>query len=186
MRKPTTRSTLALLALSLALLTPSAHAQQDVHAPLVPPANRKPAPAFHLLDETGKTKQPSSYRGKIVLLNFWATTCGGCILEIPSFIDIEKAYQGKPFTAVGIAMDISYDDLKTPDEAWAKVRPFVAKHHLNYPIIMGDTTIASTYKLEAYPATYLLDKSGRIAATYVGVVSKADIESNLNKLLLEK
>ncbi len=94
MKKQTTPSAFALLAVSLALLTPNAHAQQDVHAPLVPAAARKPAPGFHLLDADGKTKQPASYRGKIVLLNFWATTCGGCILEIPSFIDIEKAYQG--------------------------------------------------------------------------------------------
>ena len=76
------------------------------------PANRKSAPAFQLVTKDGMKLQISDYRGKVVLLNFWATDCGGCVLEIPSFIELENAYKGKGFTAVGVSMDISYENLK--------------------------------------------------------------------------
>ena len=129
--------------------------------------------------------QLSDFRGKVLLVNFWATSCGGCVLEIPSFIDIEKKYGNHGFSALGISADIPYEGLKSADEAWAKVRPFVAQHNVNYPIVMGDDTIIDAFGFPSYPATYLVDKSGRIAATYVGVVSKEDVEGNISKLLAE-
>jgi peroxiredoxin len=85
---------------------PVLYDQQDVHALLIPPAGRKSAPAFELATQDGKKMHISDYRGKVVLLNFWATDCGGCVLEIPSFIELEKAHKDKGFTAVGVSMDI--------------------------------------------------------------------------------
>jgi peroxiredoxin len=168
-------------------ITPPLFGQQDVHAALIPPANRKPAPAFQLLTEDGGKMQISDYRGKVVLLNFWATDCGGCVLEIPSFIDLESAYKGKGFTAVGVSMDISYENLKDANEAWGRVRPFIAKHGVNYPIAMGDDAISRAYSLNAFPATYLIDKSGRIAVAYVGVViNKDNVATNVRSLLAER
>ena len=172
--------------LLLAFVTLPALGQRDVHAMLIASAQRKPAPAFALMDEAGKKVHVSDYRGKVLLLNFWATDCGGCVLEIPSFIAIESAYRAKAFTAVGISMDISYENLKNADEAWGKVRPFVSSHQVNYPILMGDESVFAAYGLNALPATFLIDKSGRIAATYIGIVSKDNVEANLNKLLLER
>jgi thiol-disulfide isomerase/thioredoxin len=128
----------------------------------------------------------SDYRGKVVLLNFWATDCGGCKLEIPWFIELQQAYRDKDFTVVGVSMDISYENLKNSDEAWGRVKPFIVDHKLNYPILMGDDAISKSYELKAYPATYLIDKSGRLAATYVGVVDKNDVETNIKTLLLER
>ena len=130
--------------------------------------------------------QIPSYQGKVVLLNFWATDCGGCKLEIPWFIELQQSYNNKGFTAVGVAMDISYESLKNADEAWGLVRPYLASHGLNYPILMGDEATSKAYNLQVYPATYLIDKSGRIAATYIGVISKADVEANINRLLAER
>jgi peroxiredoxin len=150
---------------------------------LVPAASRKPAPRFDLVDETGRRKRLSSYRGKVVLLNFWATSCGGCILEIPSFIAVESTYGPKGFTAVGVAMDIPYDNLKNADQAWQKVRPFIRSHKVNYPILMGGQPILKEYRLTAFPDTYLIDKSGRVAAVYVGVVNKD--AANIQALLSE-
>ncbi len=184
-----TRSLLApaIFALATSICAPSSLlAQHDVHAPLLAPANRKPAPAFHLLDEKSHRAQLSNYRGKVVLLNFWATECGGCVLEIPSFIDIQNAHKDAPFKTVGISVDIPYDGLKDATQAWSKVKPFLASHHVNYDILMGDQSISDIYGLNAYPATFLLDKKGRIAATYVGVVSKQDVEHNVDALLLER
>jgi peroxiredoxin len=167
------------------VVSPSAHGQRNVHAILVSWADRKPAPAFHLVSADGKNVEVSAYRGKVVLLNFWATSCGGCTLEIPSFIDLQKAYEKSGFTAVGISADIPYEGLKSADEAWQKVRPFMASHKINYPILMGNNSVIDSYGFQSYPATYLIDRSGRIAATYVGVVDKNDVESNIKRLLAE-
>lgn len=176
---------LSLVAIVL-MIPISAAAQQDVHASLVPKAERKNAPPFHLVSSDGKTDQLSDFKGKIVLLNFWSTGCGGCVLEIPSFIEIQRKYGNRHFTAVGISADIPYEGLKSPEEAWQKVHPFIVKHQVNYPIVMGDKAIISAYGFESYPATYLIDRLGHIAATYVGVVSKEDVESNIAKLLAER
>ena len=143
------RAAALIAVLLLACIAPAIFGQQNVHAVLIASADRKPAPSFHLEGETGKKTQISDYRGKVVLLNFWATDCGGCILEIPSFIDLQGRYQDKGFTAVGISVDISYEQLKNAGEAWGKVRPFVQSHKINYPILMGDQSISQTYQLTA-------------------------------------
>src|SRR5580658_3307791 len=151
------------------------------------PCNRKPASAFQLVTEAGTKMRISDYRGRVVLLNFWATECGGCVREIPSFIEIEKAYKDKGFAAIGVSMDILYEGLKDANEAWGRVRPFMAKHGVNYTIAMGDDAISKTYALNAFPATYLIDKSGRIAVAYVGVVvNKDNVTTNIKSLLSEQ
>jgi peroxiredoxin len=176
-----------LIALVLTCITPALCGQQDVHAGVTPSANRKPAPPFQLVAEDGKKVQISDYRGRVLLLNFWATDCGGCVIEIPSFIELEKTYKDKRFTVVGVSMDISYENLKDANEAWGRVRPFIAKHGVNYPIAMGDDAISRAYALNAFPATYLIDKSGKIAAAYVGVlINKENVATNINSLLSER
>jgi peroxiredoxin len=170
----------------LASMTSSVFGQHDVHAALLAPAARNMAPAFSLPGETGKASQVSDYRGSVVLLNFWATGCGGCVLEIPSFIELERVYKNEGFTAVGVSVDKSYEDLKNDDEAWKKVRAFVVSRKLNYPILMGNDSIVTAYKVNAYPATFLIDRHGRIAAAYVGVVNKDNVEANVKTLLSER
>ena len=83
-------------------------------------------------------------------------------------------------------MDISYEDLKDAKQAWERVRPFMLKYKINYPILMGDQSLIGAYDLKAFPATYLIDKSGNIAAVYVGVVSKDNVEANIKDLLSER
>ena len=171
----------------LTCITPTLFGQQDVHAALISSANRKPAPAFQLVSDSGGKIQISDYRGKVVLLNFWATECGGCVLEIPSFIEIERAYKDKSFTAIGVSMDILYESLKDANEAWGRVRPFMAKRGINYTIALGDDAISKAYALNAFPATYLIDKSGRVAVSYVGVVvNKDNVSTNIKSLLSER
>ena len=168
------------------ILIPRVMAQKDVHAALIGPTERKAAPTFHLVSDGGKTVQISNFRGQVILLNFWATSCGGCILEIPSFIELQQSYRNRGFTAIGISTDIAYEGLKNAEEAWRRVRPFMSSHGMNYPVLMGDDTVVSAYGFKSYPATYLIDKSGRIAATYVGIVDKNDVEANMKKLLAER
>jgi hypothetical protein len=83
-------------------------------------------------------------------------------------------------------MDILYEDLKGAAEAWALVKPFVADRHVKYPILMGDDAFTKSYSVAALPVTYLIDRRGRVAATYIGVVDRADIEKNITSLLAER
>jgi peroxiredoxin len=159
--------------------------QPTVRAPLQSVKDRKPAPAFHLTDASGKGMRLSDYRGKVVLLDFWATECGGCKVEIPFFMEFDRAYRSKGLAVVGVSMDVSYEDLKDAKEGWSRVNPFVREHRLKYPILMGDDQITKTFDINALPATYLIDSHGRIAAVYVGVVDKSDVEANIKALLRE-
>ena len=172
--------------LALIFATTSAPGQQGVHATIVPQATRQPAPAFQLPDSSGTNRQVTDYRGKVVLLNFWATKCGGCKIEIPWLIELESAHMSDSFTVVGISLDTAYEGTKSAGEAWSVVKPFVLDHKLNYPVLMGDGSLITSFKLGAVPATFLIDKQGRIAATYSGVIDKSDVDSNINKLLVEQ
>ena len=159
----------------------------DVSAPVERPVVRKQAPDFALLDAEGKLVALSSFRGKPVLLDLWATKCGGCVKEIPYFIDIHRAYGRKRLAVIGVSMDILYEDLKGgPAEAWRLVKPFIAGHNVTYPILMSDDRFTTSYSVTTLPVTYLIDKHGRIAATYTGVVDRADIEKNIKSLIGER
>lgn len=177
----------ALLAIIVTLtsVTPALFGQRNVHASLIAAADRKPAPLPQLMSETGKATRLSDYRGKVVLLNFWATDCGGCVLEIPAIIDVQTEFRNKGFTVVGVSMDIPYEDLKNDDEAWSKVKPFIAKNKINYPILMGRESLFKDFGLTQLPDTLLIDKAGKVAAVYVGIIDKGNIEANIAKLLSE-
>ena len=168
------------------LLTPAFIGQQDVHATPMPAESRKQAPDFELVTADGTKAKLSDYRGKVVLVNFWATACGGCVLEIPSFIEIEKTYKDSAFTALGVSMDMSYEGRKSADEAWSSVRPFMKKYGINYTIAMGDDETLGAYALKSLPDTFLIDKSGRVAVAYTGVViNKDNVAANIKSLLSE-
>jgi peroxiredoxin len=156
-----------------------------VRATIQPIQDRKQAPAFRLEDARGKKVKLSHYHGKVVLLDFWATECGGCIREMPGFMELAQAYKKKGLTVIGVSVDISYEDLKNSNEAWSRVEPFVEAHKVNYPILMGDDQVTKRYDIQALPLTYLIDKRGRIAASYAGVVDKDDVESNIQAILKE-
>jgi peroxiredoxin len=178
----------ALLSLAaIVLVAASAEAAEPgaVRAPIQRIHDRKPAPDFGLEDAAGKVVRLSNYRGKVVLLDFWATECGGCVREIPWFMDLARAYKKKGLAVTGVSVDILYEDLKDSQEAWRRVKPFVQTHQVNYPILMGDDQVTKPYDIQALPATYLIDKRGRIAATYIGLVDKENLEANIQAVLKE-
>lgn len=157
-----------------------------ITAPLEPAEHRRPAPQFRLMNSAEKPVSLSNYNGKVVLLDFWATECGGCKQEIPDFIAIQARHAHEDFSAVGVSVDIMYENLKSPAEAWARVKPFAQSVNLNYPILMGDDAITKAYGMQALPMTLLIDRHGRIAAKYVGIVNAANVEANIKSLLQEK
>lgn len=158
----------------------------SVKAVIQPQQTRMDAPAFTLQNGAGKFTSLSSLRGHVVLLDFWATECGGCKYELPYFMEFDKQYRSKGLRTLGISMEIFYQDLPGPAEAWARVKPFVKDHGLDYPVLMADEAMSKAFEIGPMPVTFLVDKKGRIAAKYVGVVDKADIEANIQMLMAER
>jgi peroxiredoxin len=168
-----------------AAVHPSAETK-TVRTELRPADSRSAAPDFWLKDGRGKTVRLSDFRGRVVLLDFWATMCGGCVEEIPAFIDIAKTFKPRGLATIGVSEDIVYSNLSGPDEAWTKVKPFVQAHKLGYTVVMGDEGVTKSYGITALPLTYLIDARGRVAAVYSGVVDRANVESNITALLKER
>jgi peroxiredoxin len=141
------------------------------------PANvRKAAPDFALQESSGKIISLKDLRGKVVLLNFWATWCGGCKQEIPWYMEFAGKYQKSGLVIVGASMD---------DDGWKSVRPFLEGKKLNYPIVIGDQSLADQYGLNNMPLSVLIDGSGRIADSHAGVVDKDGWEKEIQALLKE-
>ena len=140
-----------------------------------PNSTRKAAPEFALKDADGKTVTLADYKGKVVLLNFWATWCGPCKIEIPWFADFEQKYKDRGFAVLGVAMD---------EEGWEVIKPYLAQSKVNYRVILGNDTVAGLYGgVESLPTTFVLDQNGKIASTHVGLVSKSDYENEIMQLL---
>lgn len=144
-------------------------------ASLKPESERKPAPEFTLKDTDGKPVHLSDYRGKVVLLDFWATWCGPCRVEIPWFIEMQRKHKDQGFEVLGIAMD---------DEGWEVVKPFLADMGVNYRVMMGNDATAQLYgDVDALPSTFLIDRDGRIAAIHLGLSSRKEFEDGVEELL---
>jgi peroxiredoxin len=161
------------LVLALAAIAIAAD-QPTVRAVLQPANERKAAPEFALKDSSGKTVTLQDYRGKVILLDFWATWCHGCKQEIPWFSEFERKYAPKGLTVVGVSLD---------EEGWKLEKPFLETAKVPYRIVLGDNPTAKKYGIENMPDTFLIDRHGRIAATYVGLVDKDNVEENIRAML---
>lgn len=143
----------------------------------VKPEDRKMAPDFALNDSSGKLVRLSELRGDVVLLNFWATWCAPCRIEIPMFIGFQQAYRNRAFVVLGVALD---------DGGWNVVRPYADQKRMNYPVMVGDDRISGLFGgLKAVPTTLLIDRQGRVAATHIGLCQKNEYEGDITALLNE-
>lgn len=136
---------------------------------------RKPAPDFDLKDADGRPVKLSDLKGKVVLVNFWATWCGPCKIEIPWFMEFEKKYKDQGFAVIGIATD---------EEGWDVVRPYITGKQVNYRVVMSSPVVEQLYGgVEALPMSFMIDKEGRVASIHTGLVSKSDYEDEIKELL---
>jgi peroxiredoxin len=135
----------------------------------------KKAPDFTLKDAKGERLRLSDYKGKVVLLNFWATWCVPCRTEIPWFVDFEKEFQSRGFTVLGVSMD---------EDGWKAINPYVAEHKINYPIVLANEEVNELYGgIEALPTTMLIGRDGKVAFLHAGLVSRKDYEEEIRQLL---
>ena len=153
----------------------SAADQSAIRARLQPANERKPAPDFRLKDSSDKTVTLKDFRGKVVLLDFWATWCTGCKKEIPWFSEFQAKYGTKGFAMVGVSLD---------EGGWSVLKPFLAEHKIPYQMLLGDDATAGRYGIKNMPDTFLIDQDGKIAAAYLaGIVDRDDVEANINAIL---
>jgi len=134
----------------------------------------KPAPAFTRNDIHGHRVDLASYRGRVVLLTFWATWCAPCQIEMPHFVRWQKELGPQNFQVVAISMD---------DDA-APVLSLTGKRNVNYPVIMGDEQLGTLYGgVLGVPVTFLIDRKGNIAAVFKGRTSLSTMKAEIVKLL---
>jgi peroxiredoxin len=159
------------LALTLALASTLAAAQD-----IIPPASRALAPDFTLTSVDGHPITLSQEKGKVVLLDFWATTRGGCKIELPWYVDFDARYRARGLSTIGLDM---YGE--TPEV----IRPFMAKWKMAYPVAVGTDALGDRYHLTEMPLTFLIDRQGRVAVSHAGIVDRTTFEADIQKLLKE-
>ena len=139
------------------------------------------APDFNLPTLDGKQVRLSDFDGKVIIIDFWATWCRPCVMEMPSYVKLMNKYADKPFIVIGIGLDrrITKNQLNN----------FLKSHNINYPILLGlsDPTILDRYGgIPSIPTTFIIDKQGYIRQKLVGFHKYEDLENIVSRLLEEK
>jgi cytochrome c biogenesis protein CcmG/thiol:disulfide interchange protein DsbE len=158
---------LPIAALVLATMLPASITERN---------SRKMAPEFVLDDSKGIPVRLTDFRGTVVLLDFWATWCHGCKIEIPWYVEFQKKYGDRGLNVIGVSMD---------DDGWKSVKPFLHDNNLNYPVVIGNHELAKQYRVDSMPVTLLIDRQGRIADSHSGMVDKNGFNSEIRRLLQE-
>jgi peroxiredoxin len=130
---------------------------------------------FALADLSGKTVHLSDFKGKVVIVDFWATWCGPCRVEIPDFVRLQSKYRDKGLAIVGLSLDADGEKA---------VKPFVEEHDINYTmLIANDETAKSFGGILGIPTTFVIDRQGRIVQKFVGVMPAKTFEDTIQPLL---
>jgi len=136
----------------------------------------KPAPGFTLVDLSGKKVSLADFKGHAVVLNFWATWCGPCKLEMPWFEEMYGKYKSQGLVILGLSQDDNLDA--------AEIGKAVKKIGVTYPILQWDEKVAKAYELADYlPETYYLDKNGVVVEQTLGAHSKDELEADIQKAI---
>jgi len=166
------RTILAAIALTISSVALPASAPAD----LTSSNARKDVPDFSLIDSQGTPIKLSGYKERVVLLDFWATWCTGCKVEIPWYMEFLDKYKDRGLSVVGVAMD---------EDGWKSVQPYLAEHKINYPIVIGSEELGNRFGISAMPVTLLIDRRGKIADMHIGMVDKDAFDREIQILLKE-
>lgn len=159
----------------LALLAAVAVTRESSAAAVKSSNASTPAPSWELTDLAGKTVRSADLKGKVVILNFWATWCGPCRAEIPDFIALQKQYGSQGLVIVGASVDQAGPEV---------VKKFVQQQGMNYPVAVADSKMQDAFGgIEAIPTTFVIDRQGNIVGRHVGLTPKEDFESEIEPLL---
>jgi peroxiredoxin len=133
------------------------------------------APDFELASLDGHKVKLSDYRGKAVLLNFWATWCPPCKIEMPWFVELQKQYAKDGLVVIGVAMD---------DSEPQKISEFAHEMGLNYPVLLGTDQVSDDYgNVQYLPTTFYIDRDGRIVSKAAGLFDRKQVEDDVKKAL---
>jgi len=166
-----------------ATLIPADDASMYTSSPLL----GKQAPNFTLEDLNGKKVSLADYKGKVVLVNFWATWCGPCKLETPWLVELRDQYAKQGFEILGISAE--GDDLAPNDTAgWDKqkkeIAQFVKREKMDYPVLINGDSISHQFGgLEAMPTSFWVDRTGKVIAAQMGITSKDEMGEKIKKAL---
>jgi peroxiredoxin len=151
--------------------------QQDVASDEgLPNLRGKNAPPFTLKTQDGRKVSLADYKGKAVLVNFWATWCVPCKLEMPWFVDLEKQYAAQGFEILGVNEDDEKDH--------GQIEKFTKKIGVNYPILLGNDTISKAYGgIEVLPTSFYVGRDGKVVEEAAGLISRDEIEANIKKAM---
>ena len=170
------KRTLILLIVLILALTYAAN-RYVTHNPIASTARPHSAPDFTLPQITGPPLKLSDYRGKIVLLDFWATWCEPCRAEIPHFVELQNEYGSQGLQIIGVSMDDSPDP----------VPAFYKQFKMNYPVVMGNAQIGEQYGgVLGLPIAFLIDRQGQIRKKHIGATDASIFEKEITNLLTEK
>jgi len=135
---------------------------------------KQKAPDFSLKDAEGRRVRLSDFRGKVVVVDFWATDCGGCRVEIPWFVEFQREYRDRGLVIVGLSLD---------EAGWTTVKPFMLEKGINYRIALASDEVTNRYHVESMPTTVMIDRAGKIAATHVGLGEREKFRAEIEDLL---
>jgi thiol-disulfide isomerase/thioredoxin len=139
--------------------------------------NVKLAPGWELQGLDGKAVHSTDFKGKVVILDFWATWCPPCRAEIPGLIELQKKYAAQGLAVVGVSVDEA--GLKT-------VKAFSDKNGINYPVVLTDNKIVDAYGgIDGLPTTFIIDRNGHIVKQHLGFTAQAEFEEEITPLLVQ-
>jgi peroxiredoxin len=139
------------------------------------PVTPTPAPAWKLKDVNGNVVSSDQFKGKVVVIDFWATWCPPCRAEIPGYIALQKKYRQAGLVIIGISLD---------QQGPGVVKKFITEHQVDYPIVMGDEVVQAAFGgMEAIPTTFIIDRAGNIRDRKVGREPEAAYEQTLRQYL---